>query len=419
MIKYDVLIKFASDITTTISGAVFACGFFLGIFVRAIIKRHYSKTELASDTAHNIRDFLISISAPVIMLTVVVTGRALSVKLLGDNIIFQIASAFALLWASTAAIDRIIKGKLIKLILIIPTLAFIVLYVSDLSKPVTEALNSVSIHIGDVNLSLLSAIKSAFIIILFFWIARRIGDFTEYLVSKNAGLAANDQAMLTKMINFALYSIIFLMLLNTIGINLSSLTVLGGALSVGIGFGLQRIAANFVSGIILIFEKSVKINDVIELEDGTLGFVRKQSARYTLVETFEAKEILIPNEELITNRVTNWTFTNSQGRISADIGVSYDSDLKLVQRLIIESAKEFSKTLKFPEPQCFLTEFGDSSVNFKLYFWISDIKTGFMAPKSEVMFKIWKKFKENNIEIPFPQTDVHIKTKIDAEENDA
>lgn len=156
-------------------------------------------------------------------------------------------------------------------------------------------------------------------------------------------------------------------------------------------------------------EKSVEQDDLIELTDGTFGFVRKSGARYTLIETFDGKEMMIPNEEFITTRVTNWTFSNTKGRIEVVIGVSYHSDIEKAQELILEAAREHPLCIETPAPRCYLRNFGDSSVDFILHFWVADVTAGRWEPQSEVMFSIWQKFRENNISIPFPQRDLHIK----------
>ena len=197
--------------------------------------------------------------------------------------------------------------------------------------------------------------------------------------------------------------------LDVLGIDLTAFAVVGGAIGIGIGFGLQKITSNFISGLILLFEKSVEEGDLIELNDGTIGYVRSTGARYTLIETFESREIMIPNEDFITNRVTNWTFSNSQGRIEINIGVAYGSDLDQVSEILINAAKEHPRCSKQPAADSFLVDFGDNSINFTLYFWVDDIVEGLKRPKSDVLFSIWRKFKDNNIEIPFPQRDVHIK----------
>lgn len=188
---------------------------------------------------------------------------------------------------------------------------------------------------------------------------------------------------------------------------MTTLAVIGGAVGVGIGFGLQKIASNFISGIILLFEKSVEIGDIVELDGGNIyGEIKHFGGRYTLVESSDGKEIMIPNEDFIISKVTNWTYSNSRARIEINLGVAYGSDLELVQKIMISCAKENSHCLAYPEIECFVTQFGEFDIKFTLYFWISDIVRGRMLPRSEVLMSIWKKFRENGIEIPLPQREV-------------
>jgi len=215
--------------------------------------------------------------------------------------------------------------------------------------------------------------------------------------------------LVLKLAQIVIYLVAFLVGLDFVGIDLTTLTVFSGAVGIGLGFGLQKIASNFISGLILLMEKSIEEGDLIELSDGTFGYIRRASARYTLVETFDSKEILVPNEDLITSRVVNWTFSNSSARIEIELGVSYDSDIDLAHDLIIAAARENPRCAIAPEPACFLRSFGDSSVNFTLHFWVEDVTLGRWPTQSEVMFSIWRKFKDNGIEIPFPQRDLHIK----------
>jgi small-conductance mechanosensitive channel len=222
-------------------------------------------------------------------------------------------------------------------------------------------------------------------------------------------LGASNRTLLIKAAQIAVYTLLFLIMLDLLGIDLTTLTVFGGALGIGIGFGLQKITSNFISGIILLSEKSVEQDDLLELDDGTFGFVRETSTRYTLLETFDGKEILVPNEDLITSRVVNWTYTKPNGRVQIDVGVSYESDIALARDLMLAAATEHPRCSTEPAPQCFLIAFADSSVNFTLYFWLDDITAGRRGPQSEVMFAIWNKFAENDITIPFPQRDLHVK----------
>ncbi|WP_417319290.1 mechanosensitive ion channel family protein [Emcibacter sp.] len=262
--------------------------------------------------------------------------------------------------------------------------------------------------VGSYEISIYMVLKAVIILFVIFWITAALSSFGEKRIDTLQNFGASSRSLLIKAFQTLLYFLAFLLALDIMGIDLTALTVLGGAVGIGIGFGLQKITSNFISGIILLSEKSIEIDDLIELDSGIFGFVRQTSARYTLVETFDGKEIMIPNEDFITNRVTNWTFTNTSGRIEIIVGVSYKSDIHLARDLILAAAREHPDCMETPEPVCFLEEFADSSVNFTLYFWIADITTGRKKPRSEVMYAIWDKFKANNIEIPFPQRDVHM-----------
>ncbi len=280
-----------------------------------------------------------------------------------------------------------------------------------LLDPAKEFLDSESLtfKIGGFSLSLYKLIKIIIALIVIFWFASTASDLGAKKLRLLRQIKASNRTLLIKALQIIIYIIAFLATLDVIGIDLTALAVFGGAVGIGIGFGLQKITSNFISGLILLFEKSIEEDDMVELSDGTVGFVRHTGARYTLVETFENREIMIPNEDFITNRVTNWTFTNSKGRIDINIGVSYGSDLDKVYKLILEAAEENPNCSKDPKPECYLREFGDSSVNFLLYFWVDDIIKGKNRPRSEILFTIWRKFKEHNVEIPFPQRDLHIK----------
>jgi len=266
-----------------------------------------------------------------------------------------------------------------------------------------------TLAIGDYKITLYSAMKSLLSVILIFWITAIIVDFSDKRISSIKQMRVANKTLFQKVLQILIYFIAFLVTLNIIGIDLTSLTILGGAIGIGLGFGLQKIASNFVSGMILLIERALKIGDLIELEDGTFGYVRKFFSRATLIETIDGKEVIVPNEEFIIKQVVNWTLTNSKARITINLGVSYSCDIEQAQNLILEATNAHPRCLKNPEAVCWLDAFGDSSVDFILYFWIDDVNAGLRNIKSEVLFSIWNKFKENNIEIPFPQRDLNIK----------
>ena len=266
-----------------------------------------------------------------------------------------------------------------------------------------------SFLIGEFRISIYMALKVILLIILIFGAAAGISDFAEHRIGSLSKLRSSSRTLLLKLAQISIYFIAFLLTLDLIGVDLTTLTVFSGALGIGLGFGLQKIASNFISGIILLLEKTVEQDDLMEMSGGTFGYVRKAHARFTLVETFDGKEMMIPNEDFITNRVTNWTYTNSRARVEISIGVSYGSDLELARDIMLKAAREHERSISNPEPVCFLRNFGDSSIDFKLFFWIEDITEGRWGPQSDVMFEIWRQFKLQGIEIPFPQRDLHIK----------
>jgi small-conductance mechanosensitive channel len=276
--------------------------------------------------------------------------------------------------------------------------------------------DAATFQVGDFGITAYGVLNAILVLVLLVWTSAIVSDFVEMRISAISSMRSANRILLLKIVQIAIYMVAGLVALDLMGIDLTSLTIFSGALGIGLGFGLQKIASNFISGLILLFEKSVEQDDLIELADGTCGFVRKSHARYTLLETFDSREILIPNEDLITNRVINWTLSNTKGRIEIMVGVSYAADLELAHQLILAAAAENPRCITDPKPNCFLQTFGESSVDFLLYFWVADVTDGRMQPHSDVMFAIWRKFKEHGIEIPFPQRDVHIRTDKTAEE---
>lgn len=270
-------------------------------------------------------------------------------------------------------------------------------------------LDEYAVKIGDFRISIYLFIKAFFVLLVVFWLSDLIKKKSKSYVDSKNEIKSSTKNIINKLIDIFIYAVVFIILLKTFGVDFTTLAVIGGAVGVGIGFGLQKIASNFISGIILLFEKAVEIGDIVELDNGNIfGTIKHFSGRYTLIEGFDGKEIMIPNEDFIISKVSNWTHSNNRARVEINLGVAYGSDLETVREVIISCARENIRCLSYPEIECFVTGFGDFDVKFVLYFWISDIAKGRMAPKSEVLISIWKKLKENNIEIPLPKTEVKV-----------
>ena len=272
-----------------------------------------------------------------------------------------------------------------------------------------QYLDGYALHLGDVRLSIFIVLKALVVLIVVMWISNLVSKRSKRYISSRTELHLSTRNIISKVVDISIYFLVFLIVLKTFGVDLTALAVIGGAIGVGIGFGLQKIASNFISGMILLLEKSIEVGDIIEVDNGAvLGTVKYFGGRYTQIQCFDGKEIMVPNEDFIIGKVTNWTYSDNKGRIKIDMGVAYGSDLEKVREIMISCAEEHPRCLKDPEIGCFLTGFGDSDIQFSLYFWVDDVDEGLFGPKSDVYMAIWKKFKKHKIEIPFPQREVKI-----------
>jgi len=267
---------------------------------------------------------------------------------------------------------------------------------------------------GDYTISILTIINGIIIISILIYISEKLGVILELRINKLESLTPAAKILIRKFVRILLMVIAGLIGLSSLGINLTAFAFLGGALGVGLGFGLQKVVSNFVSGVIILMDKSVKPGDVIEINNN-YGYINSLGTRFVSLITRGGKEYLIPNEDFITQTVINWSYSDRLVRIDVTIGISYKSDLREVITLLEDSIKDINRINKDPEPKCIVEEFGESSINLIFRFWISDPDQGIANIKSDVLLKIWDVFKENNIEIPYPQRDLHIIT--DTEKN--
>ena len=277
-------------------------------------------------------------------------------------------------------------------------------------------LDSLAFSSGNLRLSLLLIIKTVIIFSILFWLAGKLSRLITSRIDDSDGLTPSIKVLLNKMTKFLIFTSAILFTVSTVGIDLSAFAFLGGAIGVGLGFGLQKIVSNFISGIIILADKSIKPGDVVEIGD-VYGWVRKLDTRFVSVVTRSGKEFLIPNEDFITQEVINWSYSDELVRVEAEVGVSYNSDLQLVQELMMESIKEKERILNEPEPNVLLISFEDSAVNFEIRFWISDPRNGIQNIRSQVLLSIWDSFEKNDIVIPFPQQDYHLKSLPDDLDN--
>jgi small-conductance mechanosensitive channel len=261
-----------------------------------------------------------------------------------------------------------------------------------------------------VQLTLYDVLRAAVIFAIFMQLAKLFSSVIVGQVEKTDEINPSLKALISKIINFLMPIVALILALQMIGFNLASLAIFSGAVGLGIGLGLQKIIGNFLAGFTLLADKSIKPGDTVQVGD-TFGWITEMKSRYVSIRTRDGTEHLIPNAEFIENGVVNWSHKDRNVRCHAPFGVAYGtSDLRRVQQIAVEAALKTPRVQETPKPVCNLMEFGDNSVNFDLRFWITDPPNGIANVRSEILFKIWDAFKAEDIEIPFPQRDLHIKS---------
>lgn len=287
------------------------------------------------------------------------------------------------------------------------------LYILRLLEPVSEMLDGIALTIGDLHISVLNVMTGTVIAGLALWVGRILGDAAQTQLKSSKSLTPSMAGLLGQFAKIGLMILAIVIALPSIGVNLTALTVFSGALGVGIGFGLQAIMSNFMSGVIILLEKTVKVGDFIELQSGVTGTVREINIRSTLVTTNDNVDILVPNEEFIKAQVTNWTLKETARRIRIPFGVAYSSDKDIVRKAGLEAAASVEWTLNEVSgraAQVWLVGFGDSALDFELVVWLVDDAVARPAKvEADYYWALHTALQKYDIEIPFPQRDVNFR----------
>jgi small-conductance mechanosensitive channel len=318
-----------------------------------------------------------------------------------------IAAKLAIAWLIIRLFTSVIRNAfLVKLISLSAWLMAALSIIGQLD-PAIEMLDSVSVVLGGLRLTPLLVIKLALLLIIALWLTNIASNFAESRINRSADLTPSIQVLLVKMIRLGLMITAIAIALSAVGINLSALAVFSGALGVGIGIGLQKIVANFISGIILLADKSVKPGDLVTIGDSS-GRISAMKTRYISVAAGDGREFLIPNEDLVTQKVTNWTYTDKNTLVKVNFGTNYDADPRRVCELAIAIASAAPRAIKSRTPNCILTEFAEAGMKFSLTFWIAD-PDGMDNVKSDVMLSLWDTFKREGIRVPYPVREIRVR----------
>jgi small-conductance mechanosensitive channel len=321
--------------------------------------------------------------------------------------LLMVAAKLALAWLVIRLVTSVFHNAFI--VRLVSVVAWVVAALSIIGQldPAVDALDSVSVVLGGLRLTPLLLIQFGALLIGALWLTNIASNFAESRISRSTDLTPSVQVLLIKMIRLGLMVTAIAIAMSAVGINLSALAVFSGAVGVGIGIGLQKIVANFISGIILLADKSVKPGDLVTIGDST-GRINEMKTRYVSVAAGDGREFLIPNEDLVTQKVTNWTYTDNNTLVKVTFGTNYDADPHLVCKLAIDVAATAKRAIKGKPPNCILTEFAEAGMKFSLTFWIAD-PDGMDNVKSEVMLALWEAFKREGTQVAYPVREIRIR----------
>ncbi len=318
-----------------------------------------------------------------------------------------IAVSLGTTWLVIAFVTRLIVNGFVRGVVRYAGWIWATLIIVGLTDEAQSLMDSLAVHLGETRISIWLIVQAAAILGALFFAARLLSTTTSSRIRQNEQISPSMQVLAVKLLQVTLYSAAFFIGLRMVGVDLTGLAFLSGAIGVGIGFGLQKVVSNLVSGVIILLDKSIKPGDVISLGE-TFGWINSLGARYVSVVTRDGKEYLIPNEDLITSQVVNWSHSNEFVRLDIHFGTAYGDDPHKVRKIAIDAAVSVPRVLAMKEPVCHIVGFGDSSVDYILRFWIRDPTQGLTNIRGNVYLALWDAFHENGISIPFPQREVRM-----------
>ncbi len=357
---------------------------------------------------------LASLLQPAVSLLLLVVAAALCRTWLGQDGLLRASVLLAVLWLVENVIRRMDVGPQVARLLRLTVLLLVPLHLFGVLGTITAALESMSLQIGNLHLTVGGLLRVVVFGSLLFWLGWVSNNAGISAIRRQERLAVRTREVFAKLFQIGLSLLVLLLFLQVMGINLTALAVFSGAIGVGLGFGLQSIASNFISGIIILFDRSLSVGDYVEIEGGYCGYVRELTLRYTTLEGFDGKDVLVPNESFITKTFVNWTHKNAKQRYRVDFSVAYHTDIRSLCALVREAVASHPQVICGPEvpfeerPDCEIDSFGDSGVNMFVEFWMDGIDDGRNRVGGDLLLLIFETLRENGIEIPFPQREVRI-----------
>ncbi len=400
---------------TAVQGVLILIALTAGFFVRKFslppLHKAIDSTPLKWRTRQALKN-ITRLSMQVSALIIILIGSIIAASgLFGasfNTALAQAAMSLLLAWVVIRTVLQLVENTALRNLFALMIWTIAALEILGILDETVAALDSVGMDMGDFRLSALTVIKGLLAVFLLLYAAIFTSGMAEKRLTKIKGLTPSSRVLVGKIIRITLISIALLIGITSTGIDLSLFAVFGGAIGLGIGFGLQKVISNLFSGMLLLMDKSIKPGDILELPGNIFGWVEHMGARYTEIVTRDNKSFLIPNEDFVTQQVVNWSHGNTLVRIEVSFGVDYRHNPHEIKDMAEEAAKTPDRVVQDPAPVCHFVEFGDSSLQFKLRFWIEDAEKGVTNMRGAVMLALWDTFKENGIQIPYPQRVVHL-----------
>ena len=398
-------------------------GVIVGVYIVAYVialKIKNSSTLITQPpdlSSHPIRVALYGIDKivfPLLAIILLKFGQETGKVLFEQNWVLTIALTIAVLLFFNTLINKLVGNGVLVLIFKSIGLPLLFLHMVGWLDDISAVLKGIAFSVGNINISAYGLARVIIFGSFIFWLGRVSNTFGQEIIRKQERLDVPTREIFAKLFEVTLFCIVFIVLLNIMGINLTALAVFGGALGVGLGFGLQSIASNFISGIIILLDRSLTVGDFVEMEDGISGFVREFRMRYTVLETYDGKDVMVPNEKFISTTFTNWSHKDPKQRYRVDFSVAYSTDIRTMVDMVKEVVASHPQVLsgeQYPielRPDCEIDGFGDSGVNMFVEFWMEGIDDGKNRVGGDLLLMIFEALREHDIEIPFPQREVRI-----------
>lgn len=415
-----------TDQQTYVQVALILVSLFAGQIVAGFIRRRFNilKQPPADATAPNLQLTVYQLGRLLVpALTILILKISSELILDPDSSAWLSIAAITILvvYAYFKAVGILVSNQLAARALLMVGIPLLALQSVGALPYLTSILQSIGIEVGNIRITLLGVMRVTIFGSLIFWLGRISNATGQQAIRKQEKLDFRTREVAAKLFEIGVFVVASLLLLQIMGINLTALAVFGGALGVGLGFGLQSIASNFISGLIILLDRSLSIGDFIELEDGRSGYVTALNMRSTTLETFEGKDIMVPNEMFITGTFVNWTHKNQKQRYRVDFSVAYNTDIRKLVEVIKEAVATHPQVLSGEEypieerPDCEIDSFGDSGVNMFVEFWIEAIDDGKNRVGGDLLLIIYETMRDHGFTIPFPQREVRILNEGEAE----